>query len=73
MLCIDFLLFFKFCVKQLTIFGRTVVAASDFKNCTMVHCDWDICRFTYTEGIKKTQQSLELIGNIKYNANRLCR
>ena len=26
-------------VKQLMIFGRTVVAASDLKNCTMVNCD----------------------------------
>ena len=37
--CIDFFVISKFCVKQLTIFERTVVAASDFKNCTMVHCD----------------------------------
>ena len=32
--CIDFLLFLNF-----VIFERTVVAASDFNNCTMVHCD----------------------------------
>ena len=31
--------FYHFCVKQLTIFEQTVVAASDFKNCTMVHYD----------------------------------
>ena len=37
--CIDFFVIFKFCVKQQTIFERTVVAASDFKNCTMVNCD----------------------------------
>ena len=36
--CIDFFVILKFCVKQLTFFERTVVAASDFKNCTMVHC-----------------------------------
>ena len=24
--------------KAANIFGRTVLAASDFKNCTMVHC-----------------------------------
>ena len=35
---IDFIVILKFCVKQLTLFGRTVVAASDFKNCTMVNC-----------------------------------
>ena len=34
-----FLLFFNICVKQLSIFERTVIGASDFKNCTMVHCD----------------------------------
>ena len=34
--CIDFFVISKFCVKQLTIFERTVVAASDVKNCTMV-------------------------------------
>ena len=38
MYCIDFFVIFKFCVRQLTIFEGTVVAASDFKNCTMVHC-----------------------------------
>ena len=27
------------CVKQLAIFERSVVAASDFKNCIMVNCD----------------------------------
>ena len=40
--CIRELIFFailKFCVKQLVYFGCTVVVASDFKNCTMVHCD----------------------------------
>ena len=37
--CIDFCNIFKYCVKQLMIFGRTVVAASDLKNCTMVNCD----------------------------------
>ena len=39
--CIDFFFFviFKFCVKQLTIFERTVVAASYLKNCTVVYCD----------------------------------
>ena len=37
--CIDFFVIFKFCVKQLTFFERTVVAASDFKDCTMVHCE----------------------------------
>ena len=26
-------------VKQLTFFERTVLTVSDFKNCTMVHCD----------------------------------
>ena len=37
--CIDFCVIFKYCVKQLMIFGRTVVAASDLKNCTMVNCE----------------------------------
>ena len=37
--CFDLLLFLNFVLKQLTIFERTVVTASDFKNCTMVHCD----------------------------------
>ena len=37
--CIDFCVIFKYCVKQLMIFGRTVVAAFDLKNCTMVNCD----------------------------------
>ena len=37
--CIDFCVNFKYCVKQLMIFGRTVVAASDLKNCTMVNCE----------------------------------
>ena len=32
-------LFTQLDVKQLMIFGRTVVAASDFKNCTMVNCE----------------------------------
>ena len=40
MLCIDFYVIFKFCVKQLTNFERTVVAALDSKNCTMVNCDY---------------------------------
>ena len=31
-------LFTQLDVKQLMIFGRTVVAASDLKNCTMVNC-----------------------------------
>ena len=38
---INFCVIFNFCVKQLTIFERTVVAASDLKNCTMstvAHC-----------------------------------
>ena len=39
-ICIVLIFFiFKFCLRQLTIFERIVVAASDFKNCTMVHCD----------------------------------
>ena len=38
--CIDFCVIFKYCVKQLMIFGRTVVAASDLKNCTMVNCEY---------------------------------
>ena len=32
-------LFTQLDVKQLMIFGRTFVAASDLKNCTMVNCD----------------------------------
>ena len=39
--CIDFCVIFKYCVKHLMIFGRTVVAASDLNNCTMVNCDLD--------------------------------
>ena len=33
-----FFVILKFCVKQLTFFESTVLAASDFKNCRMVHC-----------------------------------
>ena len=40
--CIDFCVIFKYCVKQLMIFGRTVVAASDLKNCTMVNCEYEV-------------------------------
>ena len=29
----------RYCVKQLTIFERTIAAASDFKNCTMVNSE----------------------------------
>ena len=32
-------LFTQLVVKQLMVFGRTVVAASDLINCTMVNCD----------------------------------
>ena len=39
MICIDFCVIYKFRVKQLMIFERTVAAASDFKNCTMVNCE----------------------------------
>ena len=39
MICIDFCVIYKYRVKQLIIFERTVAAASDFKNCTMVNCD----------------------------------
>ena len=38
MICIDFCVIYKYRVKQLMIFERTVAAASDFKNCTMVNC-----------------------------------
>ena len=38
MICIDFCVIYKYRVKQLMIFERTVVAASDFKNCMMVNC-----------------------------------
>ena len=36
--CIDFCFICKICVKQLMFFERTVVTASDFKNCTTIHC-----------------------------------
>ena len=39
MYCIDCFDIIKICVKQLTFFERTVVAASNSKNCAMVHCD----------------------------------
>ena len=39
MICIDFCVIYKYRVKQLINFERTVAAASDFKNCTMVNCD----------------------------------
>ena len=35
--CIDFYVISFFCVKQHTLFERTVVAAYDLKNCTLVH------------------------------------
>ena len=38
MICIDFCVIYKYRVKQPMIFERTVAAASDFKNCTMVNC-----------------------------------
>ena len=38
MICIDFCVIYKYRVKQLMIFERTVAAASDFKNCRMVNC-----------------------------------
>ena len=37
MICIGFCVIYKYRVKQLMIFERTVAAASDFKNCTMVN------------------------------------
>ena len=42
---IDFFVILKFCVKQLTFFERTVLAASDFKNCTMVYCEYYCSNF----------------------------
>ena len=39
MICTDICVIYKYRVKQLMIFERTVAAASDFKNCTMVNCD----------------------------------
>ena len=45
--CIDFCVILKYCVKQLMIFGRTVVAASDLKNCTMVNCEYDMWWFKF--------------------------
>ena len=39
MICIDFCVIYKYRVKQLMIFERTVAAASDFKNYTMVNCE----------------------------------
>ena len=44
--CIDFCVISNFCVRQLTIFERTVVAASDLKNCKMVYCDIHSHRFS---------------------------
>ena len=45
MICIDFCVIYRYRVKQLMIFERTVAAASDFKNCTMVNCDYGWCRY----------------------------
>ena len=39
MICIVFCVIYKYRVKQLMIFERTVATASDFKNCTMANCD----------------------------------
>ena len=36
---IDFCVIYIYRVKQLTIFERTVAAASDFKKCTIVKCE----------------------------------
>ena len=41
---INFSVILEFYVKQLTFFERTVVAASDFKNCMMVNCERIKCR-----------------------------
>ena len=38
-------LFTQLDVKQLMIFGRTVVAASDLKNCTMVNCVLNVLKY----------------------------
>ena len=53
--CIDFCVIFKYCVKQLMIFGHTVVAASDLKNCTMVNCDLVLC--TYQSNVVKKEKT----------------
>ena len=41
MSCIYFCVIYKYRVKQLTIYERTVAAEFDFKNCAMVDCDND--------------------------------
>ena len=45
--CIKVCVIYKYRVKQLTIFERTVAADSDFKNCMLVNCvDW-LMQFTW--------------------------
>ena len=63
---IDFFVISKFCVKQLTIFERTVVAASDFKNCTMVNCDFDILCSQSCHSVKGT---IDLFSSIDGNSH----
>ena len=57
-----FFVIFKLFVKQLAIFERTVVAASDFKNCTMVHCGFTILLIilrVLLKNIKKDEEFAE--------------
>ena len=58
---IDFFVISKFCVKQLSIFERTVVAASDFKNCTMVNCDIGLSLFFLLNTSLISNQSIATI------------
>ena len=58
--CIDFFVILKFCVKQLTFFERTVVAASDFKNCTMFHCAARDHKFNKRTGLREQLNQVRL-------------
>ena len=58
MICIDFCVIYKYRVKQLMIFERTVAAASDFKNCTMVNCDMKLGVFNISENFEFARQRI---------------